>query len=189
MSLSSYRKKRDFGTTPEPGGDAAAAAAEGNRFVVQQHNATRLHWDLRLEHDGVLASWAVPNGIPPDPSENRLAVHTEDHPLEYLEFEGDIPKGEYGAGTMRIWDRGTYQLHKWEDRKVEVTYNGERLTGRYGLFPIGRSGANENDWMIHRMDPPADPSREPMPEHIVPMLAGVGKLPRDPERWSFEVKW
>ncbi len=88
----------------------------------------------------MLASWAIPNGIPPDPAENRLAVHTEDHPLEYLDFHGEIPKGEYGAGTMTIWDHGTYEPHKWDERKVEVTFHGERLSGRYGLFPIGRRG-------------------------------------------------
>ena len=115
MSLSSYRKKRDFKETPEPGGEAVAPQPDGAaRFVVQQHAATRLHWDLRLEHDGVLASWAVPNGIPPDPADNRLAVRTEDHPLEYLEFHGEIPKGQYGAGTMKIWDTGTFELHKWD---------------------------------------------------------------------------
>jgi bifunctional non-homologous end joining protein LigD len=114
--LDQYKRKRDFKQTSEPAGRARKGrgkAADGPRFVIQEHHATRLHWDLRLEHDGVLASWAIPNGIPPDPKENRLAVHTEDHPLEYLEFEGDIPKGQYGAGTMRIWDRGTYELHNW----------------------------------------------------------------------------
>jgi len=142
--LGKYRSKRDFDATAEPAGREQGDGGDGDRrFVVQEHHATRLHWDLRLEHDGVLASWAIPNGIPPDPHENRLAVHTEDHPLEYLDFEGDIPRGEYGAGTMRIWDRGTYELHKWEPRKVEVTFHGERLGGRYGLFPIGRDAAAE----------------------------------------------
>jgi bifunctional non-homologous end joining protein LigD len=187
--LKKYRSKRDFATTAEPTGEAAAKSPSGARFVVQEHHATRLHWDLRLEHDGILASWAVPNGIPPDPSENRLAVRTEDHPLEYLEFEGVIPKGEYGAGTMSIWDRGTFELHKWEERKVEVTFHGERLEGRYGLFPIGRTAADKNDWMIHRMDPPSDPDRVPMPERVVPMLARAGDLPIDERKWSFEVKW
>jgi len=129
--------KRSAQKTPEPMGEGAARD-DGRRFVIQEHHATRLHWDLRLEHDGVLASWAVPNGIPPDPKENRLAVRTEDHPLEYLDFHGEIPKGEYGAGSMTIWDRGTFELLKWEEKKVEVSFHGERLTGRYGLFPIGR---------------------------------------------------
>ncbi len=185
--LQTYRAKRDFKSTAEPAGAERSHGEDGHRrFVVQEHHATRLHWDLRLEHDGVLASWAIPNGIPPDPHENRLAVHTEDHPLEYLDFEGDIPRGEYGAGLMRIWDRGTYELHKWEPKKVEVTFHGERLEGRYGLFPIG---AAEKDWMIHRMDPPSDARRQAMPERVLPMLARAGKLPPDPDRWSFEVKW
>jgi len=189
--LRSYRAKRDFERTAEPAGEPrpeSAPAAQAPRFVVQEHHATRLHWDLRLERDGALASWAIPNGIPADPADNRLAVHTEDHPLEYLEFEGEIPKGEYGAGTMRIWDRGTFETHKWEDKKVEITFHGERLRGRYGLFPIGRDGA-ENDWMIHRMDPPSDPAREPMAEHVVPMLASSGQMPPHGAGWEFEVKW
>jgi bifunctional non-homologous end joining protein LigD len=188
--LNTYRTKRDFKKTREPAGKAAQAAEQA-RFVVQEHHATRLHWDLRLEHDGVLASWAIPNGIPADPSDNRLAVHTEDHPLEYLDFHGEIPAGEYGAGTMKIWDSGTFDTHLWEDKKVEVTFHGERLNGRYGLFPIGQRGSDgsEKDWMIHRMDPPADPGREPMPERILPMLAGTGDLPPQEEKWSFEVKW
>ena len=189
--LTRYRAKRDFASTPEPAGAGAAPIGEA-RFVVQEHHATRLHWDLRLEHEGVLASWAIPNGIPADPADNRLAVHTEDHPLQYLEFSGEIPKGEYGAGTMSIWDTGTYETHKWADDKVEVSFHGERLTGRYGLFPIGRradGGGSAEDWMIHRMDPPADPDREPMPERVAPMLAGAGELPRDAAKWSFEVKW
>jgi bifunctional non-homologous end joining protein LigD len=208
--LKRYRDKRDFGQTPEPGAapsdpsaapsdPSARAAAPGEpRFVVQEHHATRLHWDLRLEHDGVLASWAIPNGIPPTPKENRLAVRTEDHPLQYLEFHGEIPKGEYGAGTMTIWDTGTYETHKFDADKVEVTFHGERLNGRYGLFPIGKrasGGGSDNDWMIHRMDPPAPVGRgdgherEPMPERIVPMLADAGRMPADESRYSFEVKW
>jgi len=188
--LHSYRTKRDFKRTSEPAGEAAEQDGSA-RFVVQEHHATRLHWDLRLEHDGVLASWAIPNGIPADPSDNRLAVHTEDHPLEYLDFHGEIPAGEYGAGTMTIWDHGTFETHLWDEKKVEVTFHGERLSGRYGLFPIGQRGreGSEKDWMIHRMDPPADPEREPMPERVLPMLAGSGELPAHEEKWSFEVKW
>ena len=187
--LSAYRKKRDFEKTAEPSGDGAAPPDDAPRFVVQEHHARRLHWDLRLEHDGVAVSFAVPNGIPQTPKENRLAVHTEDHPLEYLEWEGQIPKGEYGAGTMFVWDHGTYEVHKWEERKIEVTFHGERLHGRYGLFPIGRKPGQENDWMIHRMDPPEDPDRLPMPEHLKPMLARPGDIPHEESKWSFEVKW
>ena len=112
--LRDYRDKRDFAATPEPtGGDGAAA--ELPRFVVQQHHATNLHWDLRLEREGALASWAVPRGIPFHPQEDRLAVRTEDHPLKYLEFEGEIPAGNYGAGTMAVWDSGGFELEKWRD--------------------------------------------------------------------------
>ncbi len=193
--LERYRDKRDFARTSEPKG-SVQGAAQHPRFVVQEHHATRLHWDLRLEHDGVLASWAIPNGIPPTPKENRLAVRTEDHPLQYLTFAGEIPKGEYGAGTMSIWDTGTYETHKFDADKVEVTFSGERLHGRYGLFPIGRradGGGSENDWMIHRMDPPgptaAGGEREPMPERLVPMLAEAGRPPADGSGWSYEVKW
>ncbi|MBB4665246.1 DNA ligase D [Conexibacter arvalis] len=190
--LDDYRGKRDFTRTREPAGAAGSAADAGARFVVQQHDATRLHWDLRLEHDGTLASWALPRGLPRDPHDDRIAVRTEDHPLEYLDFHGEIPRGEYGAGTMEIWDRGSYELHELNDRKVEVTLHGEdgRAQGRYGLFPIGRRGAGD-EWMIHRMEPPADPAREPLPEQLLPMLAKAGELPSQAEdaRWGYEVKW
>jgi bifunctional non-homologous end joining protein LigD len=190
--LGAYRAKRDFSATsePAPGEGATSDPSGAPRFVIQQHDATRLHWDLRLEHDGVLASWALPRGVPRDPHDDRLAVRTEDHPLEYLDFHGEIPKGEYGAGTMEIWDRGTYERHKWEDTKVEVTLHGEQVSGRYGLFSIGRRDGAE-EWMIHRMDPPSDPARVPLPQHLAPMLARVGEPPpaREDDRWAYEVKW
>jgi bifunctional non-homologous end joining protein LigD len=185
--MKGYRAKRDFAVTPEP--PAGDAGSDGQRrFVIQEHSATRLHWDLRLEHDGALASFAIPKGLPEAPKENRLAVRTEDHPIEYLEFEGEIPKGEYGAGTMRVWDRGTYDCLKWEPRKIEVWLHGERVDARYALFPIDKDDPPK-DWMIHRMDPPADPDREPMPTRIVPMLARSGELPSDERNWAFEIKW
>ncbi|MBA3326738.1 MAG: DNA ligase D [Solirubrobacterales bacterium] len=188
--LDEYRSKRDPSRTPEPAGDGTRAGQGAPRFVVQEHHATRLHWDLRLEHDGVAVSWAIPNGIPEDTKDNRKAIHTEDHPLEYLDFEGDIPKGSYGAGSMCIWDRGTYETHEFHEDKVEVTFHGERLRGRYGLFPTRRKGEPEGkDWMIHRMDPPEDPGREPMPERLRPMLARPGPLPADDASWAFEIKW
>jgi bifunctional non-homologous end joining protein LigD len=183
--LGEYERKRDFGTTPEPKAKQKKTKRGAPRFVVQEHSARRLHWDLRLERDGVAASWAVPNGIPLDPAEDRKAVHTEDHPLEYLEFEGEIPAGEYGAGTMRIWDRGTYELEKWEAGKVVFSFSGERLSGRYALF---RAGKSEKDWMIHRIDPPAE-ARDPFPESVVPMLAKLAKLPASDQGWAAEVKW
>jgi bifunctional non-homologous end joining protein LigD len=181
--LGSYREKRDFGKTPEPKG-RRGAAKDAPRFVVQEHRARRLHWDLRLERDGSLASWALPRGVPAHPDENRLAVRTEDHPLEYLEFEGEIPKGEYGAGTMEVWDTGTFEPEKFRDDEVIATFHGERVRGRYALFRT-----REQDWLIHRMDPPEDPGYEPMPESLKPMLARSGPLPRNEEDYGFEVKW
>lgn len=183
--LSEYERKRDFEATPEPTPKRRRRKKAPPRFVIQEHSARRLHWDLRLEHDGVAASWAIPNGIPDDPSQNRKAVHTEDHPLEYLEFEGEIPKGEYGAGTMKIWDRGTYELEKWEAEKVMVRFEGGRVKGRYALFRVGE---DEKDWMIHRIDPPSE-ERDPFPESVVPMLAKLAPLPARDEGWAVEVKW
>src|SRR5437868_7929642 len=184
-NLSEYERKRDFDRTAEPAPKRRRKKKGAPRFVVQEHSARRLHWDLRLEHEGVAASWAIPNGIPEDPKENRKAVHTEDHPLEYLEWEGEIPQGSYGAGTMKIWDAGTYELEKWEPGKVMVDFHGERLQGRYALF---RAGQDEKDWMIHRIDPPAR-ERDPFPENVVPMLARLSQLPREDAGWAVEVKW
>jgi bifunctional non-homologous end joining protein LigD len=184
-----YERKRDFAKTPEPAPRSRRRGKQRElRFVIHQHSARRLHWDLRLERDGVLASWAVPKGMPDAPGENRFAAHTEDHPIEYLEFHGEIPKGNYGAGEMTIWDQGTYELLKWEPRKVEVRLHGERLQARYALFAIDEQDPPK-DWMIHRMDAPADPDREPMPERIVPMLARTGQLPAEDSDWAFEIKW
>jgi bifunctional non-homologous end joining protein LigD len=180
--LETYRAKRDFEKTSEPRG-GGRVEGEG-RFVVQEHRARRLHWDLRMEHDGVLVSWALPRGIPAHPDENRLAVHTEDHPLEYLDFEGDIPKGEYGAGSMAVWDSGTFVAEKFRDDEVIATFQGERLQGRYALF-----STRGKDWLIHRMDPPEQPGYEPMPDRIAPMMARSGVLPPDERKWGFEVKW
>jgi bifunctional non-homologous end joining protein LigD len=187
QKLSTYRKKRDFDTTPEPAGKQAGRRKQkkmaGPRFVIHEHHARNLHWDLRLERDGVLVSWAIPKGIPSDPKRNHLAVHVEDHPLDYIDFAGEIPEGEYGAGKVAIWDRGTYETHKFEDQEVMVTFHGERLQGKYVLFQT--KGKN---WMIHRMDPP-DPGHEPMPDRIVPMMAKLAKLPKDDANWAYEIKW
>jgi bifunctional non-homologous end joining protein LigD len=184
--LGEYERKRDFGKTAEPAPRKQGAKGRKGapRFVVQEHSATRLHWDLRLEHDGVGVSWAVPNGIPRDPAENRKAVHTEDHPLDYFSFEGEIPKGSYGAGTMRIWDHGTYELEKWRDDEIIFAFDGERLHGRYALFRAG----GPKDWMIHRIDPPED-ERDPFPEPLPPMLANEGELPSSTRGWAAELAW
>jgi bifunctional non-homologous end joining protein LigD len=155
--------------------------------VVQEHSATRLHWDLRLERDGVAVSWAVPNGIPEVPGENRMAVHTEDHPLEYLTWEGVIPKGSYGAGTMKVWDSGTYDTEEWTDTKATVTFHGERVQGKYHLFHIG--GREGNDWMIRRVDPPLDPDRQPMPAHVAPLVPVPGPLPEDDADHAYAIAW
>ena len=183
--VSEYECKRSFDRTPEPRGRKRKKAAKGNRFVIQEHHARRLHWDLRLEHDGTLVSFALPRGVPQDPKQNRLAVHTEDHPLEYLEFEGDIPKGQYGAGKMRIWDRGTFEAEKFRENEVIAVFDGEQMKGKYALFQT-----NGDNWMVHRMDPPADPDRQPMPEHLRPMAALLSTdIPRDDENWGYEIKW
>jgi bifunctional non-homologous end joining protein LigD len=188
--LGAYRAKRDPARTPEPmGADPAGSGRPRRRrggrpaFVVQEHHARALHWDFRLERDGVLVSWAVPKGIPEDPATNHLAVHTEDHPLEYGSFEGDIGKGEYGGGQVSIWDRGEYDLEKWTDTEVKVVLHGSRARGRYVLF-----ATHGKNWMIHRMDPPRA-GFQPLPERIQPMLAITGSLPADDDGWAYEVKW
>jgi len=175
---------RDFERTAEPSGAEPAPPSDAPRFVVQEHHATALHWDFRLEHDGVLVSWAVPMGIPPDPRENHLAVHTEDHPMSYIDFEGDIPEGSYGGGKVTLWDRGTYVAEKFEDDEVLITLHGERVSGRYVLFRTrGR------DWMIHRMDPAADPARQPLPAGWRPMTSARGSMPKRVSDFAFEPEW
>src|SRR5215472_6735593 len=141
-SLDTYRQKRDPARTPEPfaAPHPAVGAGSTHRFVVQQHAARRLHWDLRLEIDGVLVSWAVPRGPSPDPKERRLAVQTEDHPLEYADFEGIIPAGNYGAGAMIVWDRGSYRTvdgtpsgHGLAHGKLDLEMYGHKLRGHWTL--------------------------------------------------------
>ncbi|MET1002871.1 MAG: non-homologous end-joining DNA ligase [Acidimicrobiia bacterium] len=183
--LATYKAKRDFASTPEPAGETPTPDPEIQpRFVVQEHRARALHWDLRLEREGVLVSWAVPKGIPPDPKKNHLAVQTEDHPLEYLTFAGEIPVGEYGAGTMRVWDTGTYETHKFEPDEVQISFHGERVRGRYVLFRT-----KDKNWMIHRMDPPEDPDRAVAPEGLRPMAATLATTPPRGEGWAWELKW
>jgi bifunctional non-homologous end joining protein LigD len=183
--LSTYREKRDPKKTPEPMG-AKSRTRKKNfplTFVIQEHHARALHWDFRLERDGVLVSWVLPKGLPVDPGSNHLAVHTEDHPLDYANFAGDIPKGEYGGGRVDIWDHGTYELEKWSEREVMVVLHGKKADGRYVLFQTGRK-----NWMIHRMDP-APSDYEPIPTRIKPMLALPGELPPSDEGWAYEFKW
>ncbi|UWF76886.1 ATP-dependent DNA ligase [Microbacterium neungamense] len=165
-ALSSYLAKRDASKTPEPMPRTASAGGSGApRFVIQEHHASRLHYDLRIERDGVLISWAVPKGVPETSDRNHLAVMTEPHPLEYLTFEGEIPKGEYGAGTMTLWDTGTVALEKWRDDEVIGTFTG-RPGGRLGsvrLALIRTEGSGEkSQWLLHRMkDPHGHPTAHP----------------------------
>lgn len=160
--LRAYIAKRTAGRTPEPVPDAPHAEAAGDglpRFVIQEHHASRLHWDLRLERDGVLVSWAVPRGVPPTTGRNSLAVMTEDHPMQYLDFAGEIPRGQYGAGTMTVWDTGTYELEKWRDDEVIATLTGrpDGPLGRVRLALIRTEGAGEkSQWLLHRMKTDAD---------------------------------
>jgi len=150
MSLEEYFRKRDFSRTPEPRGGEAnkSSASEGKIYVIQKHAASHLHYDLRLEKDGVLKSWAIPKEPPTTKGIKRLAIQTEDHPIEYADFEGVIPEGEYGAGTVEIWDRGTFDVEEWTDEKIVVHIHGERLRGRYCLI---RFKKQEGGWLFFKV--------------------------------------
>jgi bifunctional non-homologous end joining protein LigD len=163
-------------------GGRGEAKRPGNRFVIQEHHARSLHWDLRLERDGVLASWALPKGLPDTPEQNHLAVHTEDHPLEYATFAGEIPGGEYGAGSMTIWDTGHYEAEKWTDSEVKFSLHGSKASGDFVLFQT-----KDRNWMIHRHG--RSVRADAMPSSLKPMLAVSGKLPADSTGWAFEIKW
>ncbi len=183
--LTKYRGMRDSSKTPEPVPGAKPATGHGNTFVIQEHHARRLHYDFRLEHNGVLVSWAVPKNLPESTTVNHLAVHTEDHPMEYATFEGTIPKGEYGAGKVIIWDSGTYDAEKFRDSaekgEVIVTLHGQRISGRYAL--IQTSG---NQWLAHRMK---DQTVFEF-DGLAPMLATEGSVAKlKASQWAFEAKW
>ena len=197
--LGEYRRKRDPKRTPEPV-PVARREPGGSRkrgrkpiFVVQRHDARRLHYDFRLERDGALASWAVPKGIPLEAGQRVLAVHVEDHPLDYATFEGEIPKGEYGAGTVEIWDRGTYELvEEKKDGGLTVRLEGDRLRGLWTLVPAKLDGDPKN-WLLIRKRDDITPNRGSAPVRIAreyqPMLATLAEeLPSGPG-WLFEVKW
>jgi bifunctional non-homologous end joining protein LigD len=143
LALESYRKKRQLSRTPEPRPEIRQTGRQ--RFVVQEHRATRLHWDFRLELDGVLKSWAVPRGPPVEPGIRRLAVQVEDHPVDYISFEGAIPKGEYGAGSVKIWDKGTFKLKTRSDNMYEFWLKGKRLKGKYALIRF-----KEKNWLLFK---------------------------------------
>lgn len=144
--LVEYRAKRDFSVTREPEGGGAGGGS--SRYVIQEHHARRLHYDLRLERDGVLKSWAVPKGIPEKLGEKRLAIEVEDHPLEYASFEGSIPEGEYGAGTVSIWDKGSYEAIAWGPETIEIVIEGEKVNGRYVLTRFKKAG--DKGWLLFR---------------------------------------
>lgn len=177
--LRAYLSKRTAGRTPEPMPEAAhAAAGDGDlpRFVIQEHHASRLHWDLRLERDGVLVSWAVPKGVPATTERNSLAVMTEDHPMQYLDFAGEIPRGQYGAGTMTVWDTGRYELEKWRDDEVIATLEGRPggPLGRVRLALIRTQGEGEkSQWLVHRMKTDAVGHPQVAGAPVVPRGAAV----------------
>src|SRR5213595_3159755 len=184
--LREYRRKRDPTATPEPFG--SRKRGKEPIFVVQRHDARRLHYDFRLERDGALASWAVPKGVPLEAGGRALAVHVEDHPLEYATFAGEIPAGQYGAGTVEIWDHGTYELvEEKKDGGLTVRLRGERLDGTWALIPAHLSG-DEKNWLIIRKRDEARPARRPGATYT-PMLATLAEdVPRG-VGWEFEVKW
>ena len=178
--LTVYRGKRDAARTPEPVPAVKPVAGNNDTFVIQEHHARRLHYDFRLERDGVLVSWAVPKNLPTTPSVNHLAVQTEDHPLEYAGFEGAIPAGEYGGGQVRIWDSGTYDTEKWRPDEIIITLHGDQISGRYAL--IRTDGKN---WLAHRTKEQPD-----TPFGVSPMLATHGSVVKlKGAQWAFEGKW
>jgi bifunctional non-homologous end joining protein LigD len=182
--LGDYRRKRDPARTPEPfGGDGSTGAPV---FVIQRHDARRLHYDLRLERDGALASWAVPKGLPLEAGERHLAVHVEDHPLDYGSFEGVIPAGQYGAGTVEIWDRGTYELlEEKRNGGLTVHLHGERVDGVWTLVPARLDG-DERNWLLLRKD--AAETAAPVPE-LRPQLATLTEHLPTGAGWLYEPKW
>lgn len=210
--LATYRSMRDPAKTPEPVPAEPPSASDGRSFVIQEHHARRLHYDFRLERDGVLVSWAVPKGPPTDPKQNHLAVPTEDHPLGYGSFEGTIPKGQYGGGTVTIWDAGTYELEKWRDKEVIVILHGRPdggLGGEPAKFALIKTG---EDWLMHRMALDRNPLVEPaetqpaevstssttrtqpveppaaVPQPMLATLASPAALGNEDD-WAFEMKW
>ncbi|MFN5168688.1 MAG: non-homologous end-joining DNA ligase [Cyclobacteriaceae bacterium] len=179
--LKSYEQKRDFSKTPEP--EARVVEAGGNSFVVHRHHASHLHYDLRLEQDGVLKSWAVPKGLPPLPGVKRLAVQTEDHPMKYLTFDGKIPKGQYGAGEMWIYALGKYQITKEKKDGFYFRLTSKEITGEFRIYKIQR----EKEWLLERVD---RPQVDLLSQPFEPMLAeAVNRPPQRADDYMYEVKW
>ncbi|MFP3898608.1 MAG: DNA polymerase ligase N-terminal domain-containing protein [Dehalococcoidia bacterium] len=179
--LAEYKRKRSFGRTPEPSGEKCDRSGQRPLFVVQKHDASTLHYDLRLEIGGVLVSWAVPKGPSTDPRERRLAMRTEDHPLEYADFEGVIPEGEYGAGAVIVWDTGTYRIMEGKDGRdltpqqalrdghITVWLEGKKLKGGYALTQMGKG----KRWLLVKMrDEKADARRNPVTREPGSVLSG-----------------
>jgi bifunctional non-homologous end joining protein LigD len=217
MSLEEYRRKRVFSQTPEP--PDKPSAQEGNRFFIQRHSARRLHYDLRLEMDGVLKSWALPNGPTLDPAIKRLAVHVEDHPFDYGSFEGTIPSGNYGAGSVTLWDRGTYEwlgpktvTQMWESGDLKLRFHGHKIVGEFALVRTNRGKGK--DWLLIKKkdfavregwDPESDTRsvlqgpaelssvegavQAEMPASLDPMLATLSTSIPSGTDWLYEVKW
>jgi bifunctional non-homologous end joining protein LigD len=185
-NLTEYRRKRDRKKTSEP---FSSKRTRGKQpiFVVQRHDARRLHYDFRLERDGALASWAVPKGVPLEPGQRALAVHVEDHPLDYATFEGEIPKGQYGAGTVEIWDSGTYELvEEKKDGGLTVRLHGKRLDGTWTLVPAKLDGDPKNWLLLKKRD---EESQERPQHQYAPMLATLEQNVPKGSGWMFEVKW
>jgi bifunctional non-homologous end joining protein LigD len=184
--LAEYKKKRDPKKTPEPFG--AKKRGKEPIFVVQRHDARRLHYDFRLEMNGALASWAVPKGVPLEPGQQHLAVHVEDHPLEYATFEGEIPKGQYGAGSVEVWDNGTYELlEEKKDGGLTVRLHGKRLEGTYALVPAKLSGDPKN-WLILRKKDESAPAPRKQRKYGSMFATLSDKVPKGDD-WLFEIKW
>jgi bifunctional non-homologous end joining protein LigD len=186
--LEAYKRKRNPRKTPEPFGGGKHGRAP--IFVVQRHDARRLHYDFRLERNGVLLSWAVPKSVPLEPGARALAVHVEDHPLAYATFAGEIPAGQYGAGTVEIWDSGTYELlEEKPNGQLTVRLHGRRLLGAWTLVPAHLDGKEENWLLIRRSDGDSAAAAAAQPGRYRPMLATLtDELPEGPD-WLFEVKW
>lgn len=196
MADKDYTAKRAPERTPEPpseveGNVDVATAPAGSTFVIHQHHARRLHFDLRLEMMNgptpVLVSWAIPKNLPPKPGKPHLAVHVEDHPFAYGSFSGPIPQGSYGAGEVRIFDSGTYEVLEQEPGKLTIRLLGHRIRGVYHLFRTAKSGPDDKDWLV-RLRADERPERDPLPE-LRPMLSSSAERPFDDEQWLFEPKW
>ena len=179
--LEKYSKKRDFEKTPEPG--AEVFDGKGNNFVIHRHHASRLHYDLRLEQDGVLKSWAVPKGLPPAPGIKRLAVQTEDHPMEYLTFEGTIPKGQYGGGDMWVYAAGKYEITKEKKDGFYFRLHSPAVSGEYRMYMINK---NKKEYLMERV---GNPQVDWLHSDIEPMLAQTRKDVPTGDRYLYEVKW